>query len=350
MLLLFDLGEEASTGRPTAKISQCKVGINNLDIHLSGGASWLYNVLISLFKGSLEKSIANTVCKQLTEDVQPLIDNTLATIPIQKPIGSGLAVDYGLSKNGVVVDDNGSLSLSSVGEFYAEKKGPGYTPGAPCAMSLSGKLPMIEVLVSEWTFQSVSTGSLYAGILSMDIDKDNAPSIAAAFFVSGTYKDNVPGLVSRYGFDAEMAISASASNAPKILITSADGVTVKASASLEFLVKNSTTSKFDSAFSVVLTVQLSAKVAVKNNNITGELSIDDLKAEAGTSSVGKINIDGMTDILTFVASMGTDLINQKLDDGIPLPSVSGLTYINPQIVFKDGFLSVSSDIHWEPSF
>jgi len=343
------LGGDTTTGRPKATITQCKVAINNLDISLSGGASWLYNVLISLFKGSIENAISKTICKDVSDSIQPLIDKTLATVPIQQPIGNGLAVDYGLSKDSVVVDDNGSLSLSSVGEFYAEKKGPGYTPGTPSAMTLSGKVPMIEVLISEWTLQSVSTGSLYAGILSLAIDKDNAPAVAAAFFVSGFYKDNVPGLVSRYGFDDDMSMIVSASTAPKVYITSASGATVKASALLEFFAKNTTTGKFDFTFSVTLDIQLSAQISVKNNNITGELTVESLTAKVGTSSVGQINIDGINEIFNFVAAMGVDLLNEQLDDGIPLPSVAGLNYINPQITFKDGFLSVSSDIHWDPS-
>jgi hypothetical protein len=57
--------------KPKMKVKGSKVDIKKFDINLKGGASWLYNTIIGLFK----KPIRQAIKKQL----EPEISKTLAS-------------------------------------------------------------------------------------------------------------------------------------------------------------------------------------------------------------------------------------------------------------------------------
>ena len=50
-----------NNGAPNVKCTSCVVQMGGFDIKVHGGASWLYNELIKLFKGKIENSVKNAI-------------------------------------------------------------------------------------------------------------------------------------------------------------------------------------------------------------------------------------------------------------------------------------------------
>jgi len=343
----FSIGTD-SNGRPTAKISTCQLDMSDLDVSLSGGASWLYNFVISLFHGKIVSALESAVCNTLTGDVQKQLDELLANIPVQEPVGDHLAIDYSLSSsNGIVITPEQFLIASSAGEFYPRNGQPGKAPGQPVEMPNSVTNNHFQIFASEFSAESLGFAAVTTGMTEMLITKDMAPSAALAFFVTDFYGQYAPGLIDKYGAGQDVALFLALHQTPDIILTQANGIDVKAGVELTIRAKNSA-GTFEDAFTVLLTCDVDAIAKVDNTVISGQLTNVSATASLVSTHVGNVDISGINDLVQFALSMGIDSVNQILAEGTPLPSMQGLSFVDPTIIYRDGYLIVATNINFTP--
>lgn len=58
-----------SGGKPACNVLSASVDLENLDIHVNGGPSWLYNLLIGLFKGDIKNAITGALQNAITNGI-----------------------------------------------------------------------------------------------------------------------------------------------------------------------------------------------------------------------------------------------------------------------------------------
>jgi len=343
----FVVGSD-STGHPTAKISSCKLDMSDLDITLHGGASWLYNAIISLFHGNIVDALQDAVCDTLTGDVQKQLDEILADIPVQQPVGNYLAIDYSLSgANGIVITPEQFLIASSAGEFYPRNGHPGGAPGQPVEMPDNVTNKHFQIFASEFSAESFGFACVKTGLTEMLVTKDMAPTAAQAFFVTDFYQQYAPGLVDIYGSGKDVALFLAIHQSPDIFLTQAKGVDLKAGVEMTVRCQN-TSGMFEDAFTVLLTCDVAAVANVNGTIISGELTDVSATATLVSTHVGNVDVNGFNDLIQFALTVGVDAVNTILAKGTPLPSMQGLDFIEPSILYRDGYLIVTTDIKFTP--
>jgi len=342
----LSLGSD-STGHPTAKIASCGMDLSGLSIKLHGGASWLYDIVINLFHKKIVSSLESEICKVLTTDVQTQLDNFLATVPIQHVLGNHLAIDYSLANpNGIVITPSNRLIGSVAGEFFPKGGQPGKAPGKPVTMPDTVADTQFQVFITDFSVESLGFAAVTSGLAEMAITKDMAPALAKDFFATDFYGQYAPGLIDKYGSGTEVSLFLAIHQTPDVIFSTANGIDVKAGVEMTVRAK-SAAGKFEDAFTVLLSCDIDGDAEVNNITISGKLTNVSATASLVQSQVGNVDIDGFNDLVQFALSMGLDTLNEILAKGAPLPAIPGLEYVNPSIIYRDDYIVVASDIHFD---
>jgi len=333
-----------STGRPTAKFASCQLDMSDLSISLSGGASWLYNAIISLFHGKIVSSLESSICKALTGDIQSQLDDLLRSIPVQQPVGDHLAIDYSLSdNNGIVITPEQFLIASSAGEFYPRNGQPGKAPGQPVVMPDHVVDKHFQIFASNFSAESLGYASVIAGVAEMVVTKDMAPAEAKDFFSTDFFSQYAPGIIDKFGSGKDVVLFLAVHQTPDVIFSQANGVDVKAGVEMTVRAKNSA-GAFEDAFTLLLSCDVDAVAKVNGTIISGELTDVSATASLVQTHVGDVDVNGINDLVQFALSMALDTVNQMLAKGTPLPSMQGLDFVNPTILYRDGYIIIATDI------
>jgi len=344
--IVFSLGSDA-TGHPTAVITSCGLDLSTLSIKLHGGASWLYDAIINMFHKKIIESLDKGVCKALTTDAQAAISQFLAQAPVQHDLGFHLAIDYSLANpNGIVITPDSLLVGNVAGEFFPQGGQPGKAPWKPVTMPDTVADTHFQVFVTDYSVESLGYTAVTTGLAEMLVTKDMAPVLAQAFFVTDFYGQYAPGLVDKYGAGTDVALFLALHQTPDVIFTEANGVDVKAGVEMTVRAKNNA-GAFEDAFTVLLSCDVDGDAKVSGSTISGELTDVTATASLVQTRVGDVDVSGINDLVQFALSMGLDAINAILAKGAPLPTLPGIEFVNPEILYRDDYIVVATDVKFD---
>lgn len=83
-----------STGHPTIWSTGCSCSISSLSINLSGGASWIYNLLIGFVKESIWNQLQTKICEAAKTAINRCTKEWMTSFPLQMTVFSDLLFDY----------------------------------------------------------------------------------------------------------------------------------------------------------------------------------------------------------------------------------------------------------------
>ena len=104
-----------SNGKVRASVIHNSFNIDGLSVKLSGGAAWILNLVIGLFKNNFKRTIQNEVSKSLVKAVNVDLNQVLAKLPTKLHIHKGVGLDYSMVQPKFQPTH---LTLNSIGEFY----------------------------------------------------------------------------------------------------------------------------------------------------------------------------------------------------------------------------------------
>jgi len=338
-----------ATGHPTAKFVSCGMDLTGLSIKLHGGSSWLYDAVIQMFHKRIAHALESGICNALTTTVQAQLSQYLAELPVQYAIGDHFAVDYSLADpNGIVITPDNILIGSCAGEIFPKGGQPGQAPGQPVAMPNSITDTQFQVFITDYSVESFGFTAVKTGLAEMLITKDMAPALAKDFFATDFYGQYAPGLLEKYGSGTEVSLFLAIHQIPDVIFSEKNGIDVKIGVEMTVRAKNSA-GAFEDAFTLLLSCDVDGDAKVNNTVISGELTSVTAAASLVQSQVGDVDIDGINELVQFALSMGLDTVNQILAKGTPLPTLPGLEFINPSIIYRDDYIVVATNIRYTPS-
>jgi hypothetical protein len=151
------------------------MSLNSFNIKLSGGAAWLYNLIIGLFKNNVKREIEKGVREAITKTVVQKANEELSRIPysVRLPGAFGLGIDYQMTARPIF--GNGFLSVPVRGEFYdANNRQPSTIVAEPTPDLVSGD-KMLMLIISNYL--PLTAGDIFhkKGILKLTIDDTMVP-------------------------------------------------------------------------------------------------------------------------------------------------------------------------------
>jgi len=344
------LARNPKTGAPAVTVTDTGFDCGDFDIKMHGGASWLYNMIIKSFKGKIRDSINKAVREKMQDTINQMVTKALATVPMSVDFGNGISLCYELADDPAVIPDYGKRFVAgSVAESYITKEGRGKSGFKPTAMpkttATSAPGPMLEIFINDFAINTLSYSYVNSGNTHMIIDDKNAPAEAKPLLVSGYYVSAAPGLVKKYGTDAPLRMDFEVGQVPTLYMQP-DGFQLKTAGMLTMEVNESNT--FTKVIGMNLNILVAGSVVLKNTTIIPHLDVLNVTCSIASSSVGEVDPQGMQDLIDFTTTYATSELNDKFANGIPLPVVKGLTFVDPKIVWGSNYLAIASSFSYKP--
>ncbi|CAM6027186.1 unnamed protein product [Sphagnum balticum] len=331
---------QACNGTLRFIVVECGTYIEDLDIRLHGGASWLYQWFVYAFDDEIRGAIESAISTAIISGAGKL-DTFLLELPRILPIDDTSAIDV------TVVDDPfvgpTFLSVAAKGEFVSLKKSTvppqpdhSLSPGIFCKDSAK----MVTIALCDYVINSAAEVYYEAGELDWFVDKLPQQSLLNTAF----WKWVIPQLYKKYP-NEDMALDFSVSGAPQVDFTK-DGANALAAADLTILVKTDNGSVPVACLS--MTLSMDAIAGLVGNNITAEVTLKDLNLQLKWSEIGKFPVKLMqSTVRMIVAKVIIPIVNLNLKRGFPLPVFPAIDLQNADVRYDDGYILICSDVYYK---
>lgn len=330
-------------GLPYVTCTNAAVNVGHLDIDLHGGASWLYQIFVNVFSGQIQDSIQDALKDAIVQNINDGLNKAIKTLPISEPIDSHVEIDFPLVSNPIFAP--GYFSLPTLGEFYQinhHTETPYPRTATPDV--ITGE--MVQMILTE--FVAVSAGYVYwqLGELATTITPNDVPA-NSPFQLNTTYfKFLVPPLYNMYP-NMAMQLQLAATQMPSAKFTpSGAAISVYGNMLVQVILPNKT---IVDACTLSGPVYLSGVALLNGETIYGNISYLSCNFTVTQTNIGQFSPAQLDAILNFLFSYGiVPQVNKRLAKGFPLPTVTGLTFVNPTVGWGNGYLYVSTNAQYVP--
>jgi lipopolysaccharide-binding protein len=223
-----------SNGHPVVTLTQDDVSIGSMSVELHGGASWLYQVILDLFSGSIKSDIETAIKNGLATAINTQVATFLAKFPFVLPIDKNVEVDFTLSDDPLFT--SALMSIFCKGELLALKNPVEY-PIPPPQLPAPAADKMVRIFVTDYTFGSAASAYYQSGIMHVTFTNKNLPANFPVSLNTTSWQYLLPNLYYKYP-NMAMQIDVQVDQVPGIVINST-GVTSEVSGAMIISVINS---------------------------------------------------------------------------------------------------------------
>jgi lipopolysaccharide-binding protein len=335
--LVLDISN--NNGHPVITLTQDDVTIGSLSVELHGGASWLYQVILDLFSGSIKSDIEGAIKQGLSTAINTQVANFLANFPFVLPIDKNVKVDFTLSDDPLFT--SALMAIFCKGELLALKNPVEY-PIPPPALPAPAADKMIRITVTDYTFGSAAAAYYQSGIMHVTFTNKNIPANFPVSLNTSSWQYLLPNLYYKYP-NLAMQIDVQASQTPGIVINST-GVTSEVSGLMIISVINSQQQVIP-CVTISIDAALTVNVKLNSTSLIPSLLYDYSSITLKNSTVGPVySISFIGEMVTFVIqNIGVPMANVVLSRGFPLPIIPGTDLVNTDLSFQDRYLVIDTD-------
>lgn len=334
-------------GKPVLSTASTTVNLNNFNINVhSGWTEWLYDLLISLFNGSIRDSIKSSLRDSIRDAINKAANEAIESVDFVQKVDSTSEVDFSLTSQALT---DKYLSFGSKGEFYWQNH-HSECPAPAASMPDAFNGEMVQTMLSDFVANSAAYTYYQAGQLQYLLTSADVPPNSPIKLNTTSFRFIIPQLYQQFP-NCAMQVLLEATQPPTTQIRNS-GILAQIIGAMDVEVIQPNGTVF-SAFTIAVQVATAGKVGVvpkqSENIITGELEYLNLTMKLAHSNIGNININILNTLVeALVKGMVVPYLNQYLAAGFPIPHVDGVTWLNPQIALQDGYVVISTDIDYKP--
>ncbi|KAM3923068.1 bactericidal permeability-increasing protein-like [Leptodactylus fuscus] len=331
-----------SAARPSVSLSSCYSEVKNAKVHLSGGASWLYNLFTGFLERPIRENLNAKLCPSVKEVVK-ILKNELDTFHVTADLDAYNKIDYSLinhprvQKTVIDLDLKGTIKHSGFQEQQEPYGAPIFLPETRQSMMLVG--------LSEYFFNSIGSTYFRSEILKLTLTQEQCPH--AFWLRTGDYNSIIPEMRKYYPQSEAVMLTVKATKPPVILLTSQ--LTMQLEGNLEALaVLPHIFTEQIFATSVQATF-IADTLHLSNQNLKISFSIQSFHFGNVRSSVGRVEVSELERSLgRMLQESVVRAINSGLSSGIPVPSAANITLQESFISVTPGCLVLAMDMYYIP--
>lgn len=328
-------------GNLKLSLLESRCDVEDIDIKLDGGASWLYQGVVDAFTNHIESAVQDAILKKLNNGISQ-IGSLLQSLPteIQVDDTSVLNVTFvsdpiltdssiGFVINGLFIPRNKALAFQNQHQL-SQSSIPFYKPAK-----------MIAISLHEDVFNSASSIYYNAGHMHWKVDKMPDQSILN----TNEWREIVPQLYQRFpNHDIVLNLSVSAPPFVHIFDDKLE-TTIYSDVIVDVLLDDE---EIIPVACLSLVISASGYAEISRNNLTGSIKLDKFSLSAKWSKVGDLQIDVIEPIMSeILEDVLLPLLNSRLTRGFRLPLIHGFTLHNAEIIYSDSVITVSSDVTFQ---
>ncbi|KAM0910474.1 hypothetical protein ACQ4PT_014143 [Festuca glaucescens] len=303
------MGMKNENGSLKLFVTECACYMKDLDITLSGGSSWFYQVFIDGFSNHIRSSVENAITNKITEGASKL-DLFLESIPKE------IYVDKVATVNVTFVND--PLFKSSSVQFDIDGL---FIPSDKTALSKHIHFALY----------------FKAGSLQHIVDE-----VPDQFLLNtASWRFLIPKLYRKYP-NEDMLLNISAISPPSVRINVGG---VDATVDLDVIVNVLGSGDIVPVACISLSVAVSGGASVSGNNLVGRVELNYFSFNLKWSNIGKLHTTVVQSVMRIVLKkLFVPYVNSYLGQGFPLPIIKGFLIKDAYILTSQSRIIVSSDV------
>jgi lipopolysaccharide-binding protein len=99
------------------------------------------------------------------------------------------------------------------------------------------------------------------------------------------------------------------------------------------------------------TLSMDAIAGLEGNNITAQVTLNDLTLQLKWSEIGKFPVKLMqSTVRTLVSKVIIPILNHSLKKGFPLPVFPAIDLQNADVRYDNGYILICSDVHYKGGY
>jgi hypothetical protein len=197
---------------------------------------------------------------------------------------------------------------------------------------------MSQTFISDFMFNTALFTLYSENYLDFTISQSELPPADQYLLNTNAWKDAVPALYKDYP-NAPMNLTFSAGSTPYVNFSA----TAIASATIPgFMAVNIINA--GNAFVLEGNIFVQLNISIVSNTIHVEIANVDVSFTLYSSNIGQFSTLPLRSLIKTILSIGIPVINKILAPGLPIPSIAGLSLVNPEIVWSNNFFMVGSNI------
>ncbi|KAM0902421.1 hypothetical protein ACQ4PT_019315 [Festuca glaucescens] len=332
------MGMKNENGSLKLFVTECGCYMKDLDITLSGGSSWFYQVFIDGFSNHIRSSVENAITNKITEGASKL-DLFLESIPKE------IYVDKVATVNVTFVNDplfkSSSVQFDIDGLFIPSDKTAlskyMHFGDTKFAQPLGSSSNMLWISLDEDVFNSVSALYFKAGSLQHIVDE-----VPDQFLLNtASWRFLIPKLYRKYP-NEDMLLNISAISPPSVRINVGG---VDATVDLDVIVNVLDSGDIVPVACISLSVAVSGGASVSGNNLVGRVELNYFSFDLKWSNIGKLHTTVVQRVMQIVLKkLFVPYVNSYLGQGFPLPIIKGFLIKDAYILISQSRIIVSSDV------
>lgn len=341
-----------SSGRATAKTSDCSASVGDAHVNFHGGSSWIYKVVDHIvdFGGMLKDSFAPTFCKGVTNAINNQLNHAIESVPVIVKVDKWAEVNYALIQSPVYT--NNSVATLHKGEFESlshPTKAPFSPPPLPPITDTLDK--MMYIWLSEYVVNTAGLVYHETGFLSYNITPNQVPKDVPIQLNTSSFRSLIPALYSKYP-NMAMLLTVKTTKPPRMQIyPKSANLTAIGEVNVQVITPNNSV---QSAFTMGLTVYMNAYAWVHPNGtkqvISANITLLRFTFDLISSDIGDISLAELNQAVQLLVDLFViPVANVYGQRGLEIPLVDGISLVNPSVSFGEGYVLVSSDINYNPT-
>ncbi|XP_006874800.1 PREDICTED: bactericidal permeability-increasing protein [Chrysochloris asiatica] len=337
------VGSDLSSGHATIACSNCSNSISSVHVDISGShLGWLIKLFHKKIESSLRKVMNSKICEVVTSIVASKLQPYFQTLPVTAKIDEVAGIDYSLVAPPAASAD--SLDVQLKGEFFrlAHRTPPPFVPSALTFPTDHNR--MVYLGISDYFINTAGLVYQEAGVLNLNLTDDMIPK-ESQFRLTTKFLGSLIPQVARSFPDMKVQLLISVSSPPHL---SVDPSRLTLTPQLEVqafaILPNSSLAPL---FQLGLSMNVSVEVGAKSNRLVGKLMIDEVHLELKHSDVGPFSVQLLEAIINyFMSSVVLPKVNERLQQGFPLPLLAHIQLDNLLLQSYQDFLLFGADVHY----
>jgi len=339
----LDLIFGVANARPKVTVNSISVKIGNVNIHLHGGASWLYDLFIGLLKGVIIGAAEKALDTALSNAIDTNLNRVLQEIPVEQNISNVAAVEFGLSS--APVFGANYVSIAEQGEFLLlpHKEPPFFAPAIPDIATSE----MIQIIISSYVLDSASWVFWTAGMMKGVIPPNIVPPDSPIQLNTSSWKTIVPELYNKFP-NMPLVLTLVADSPPNATFLPT-GITVSGTGEMQISVLLANGSTIP-AFVLSVNVTTKGEVYLSGLKIFGNLTYLSDSVDLKKSYIGPFDPTNVDNLVKFaIGAVVLPYLNHYLAMGVEIPLIKGIEFIAPTVGYGNSYIFVSTNIKYGAS-
>ncbi|XP_074067934.1 bactericidal permeability-increasing protein-like [Macrotis lagotis] len=343
LAMLVEVGWDG-TGHLIMSLEDCNCQIGDLNILISEGSRWLYNIFTRVLKNVIRQELEVKLCEEIQKEMRTLQQTLLKNISESIHISPFADLNYSLVAAPLISEQ--SIELDLKGEFFSPSEPTKIFPVTSSPISLwEQKKHMLLLGLSDFVANSAAFVSWGAGALSWTFNDSQIPKKFPLRLNTESFKGLVPEVWKQFP-DVPMALKLFA-RLPPSFQTHPETLHLLLPGALQAFILPNGTSRVP-VFLLHIDIKVSAQIFVVGKNIGASLILDNFNLTLAHSDIGPFQIDKLENLLNIaLKSVILPRTNRKLKEGYPLTMLPKISLQNTVINIQKGFLAVATDVQYE---